>query len=181
MSLRNKLIGTSLAAALLSAFAVTAAAQQPQGPPNERGPRSERMRGPGRQGREGREGMPGREMGDGILRQLDLTDAQKAQLRAAGKQNREGMRAQRDELRQLAEKRRQGSLTAAEEARAKALRDEIRANMQKSHEGLLSILTAEQKTKLEQLRSERKLHRGEMRERHRGRGDQAPVKPGEFQ
>jgi protein CpxP len=125
--------------------------------------------------------MRGREMGAGLFRQLDLTDAQKEQLRAAGKQNREGMRAQRDELRQLAEKRRQGSLTAAEEARAKALRDEMRASMQKSHEGLLSILTAEQKTKLEQLRSERKEHRGEIRERHRDRSEKAPIKPGEVQ
>jgi protein CpxP len=181
MSLRNKLIGTSLAAALLSAFAVTAAAQQPQGPPNERGPRPERMRGPGRQGREGREGMRDREMGPGLFRQLDLTDAQKEQLRAAGKQNREATRAQHEELHQLAEKRQQGSLTAAEEARIRVLRDEMRASMQKTHESLLSILTAEQKTKLEQLRSERQQHRGEMRERHKNRDEKPVVKPGALQ
>jgi protein CpxP len=181
MSLRNKLIGASLTAALLSAFAVTAAAQQPQGPPNDRGPRSERMRGPGRQDREGREGMRGREMGPGLLRELNLTDAQKEQLRAAGKQNREANRAQHEELRQLAEKRRQGSLTAAEEARVRALRDEMRASMQKSHEGLLSILTAEQRTKLEQLRSERMQHRDEMRERHQNRDEKSVVKAGELQ
>ena len=91
------------------------------------------------------------------------------------------MRAQHDELRQLAEKRRQGSLTAAEEARANALRDEIRASMQRAHENLLSILTAEQKTKLEQLRSERKQHFGEMRERHKNRDEKSVVKPGELQ
>src|SRR6185436_20660252 len=99
MSLRNRLIGTSLAAALLSVFAVTGAAQQPQGPPNQRAQRTERIGRPGREGREAREGMRGPEMG--LLRQLDLTDAQKEQLRTAGKQNREAMRAQHDELRQL--------------------------------------------------------------------------------
>ena len=75
MSLRNRLIGTSLAAALLSVFAVTGAAQQPQGPPNQRGQRTERIGRPGREGREGREGMRGPEMG--LLRQLDLTDAER--------------------------------------------------------------------------------------------------------
>ena len=131
----------------------------------------------------GQGGMRGgpEEMIEHISQALSLTDAQKEQLRAAGKQNREANRAQHDELRQLAEKRRQGSLTPAEEERAKALRDEIRASMQKSHEGLLSILTAEQKTKLEQLRSERRQHFDEMRDRHRNRGDKSPVKPGEIQ
>jgi Spy/CpxP family protein refolding chaperone len=80
----------------------------------------------------------------------------------------------------LAEKRHQGSLTAAEETRVKALRDEIQASMQSSHANLLSILTAEQKAKLESLREERKEHRQEMRERHREKGEKRPVKPGEI-
>ena len=124
--------------------------------------------------------MRGREMRPHLLRGLDLTDAQKEQLRAAGKQNREATQTQREELRQLAEKRRQGSWTAAEEARAKALRDEIQASMRSRHANFLSILTAEQKAKLESLREERKGHRKEMRERHREKGEKRPVKPGEI-
>lgn len=178
MSLRNKLIGVGMAAALLSAVSITAVAQQPQqGPSTDRGPRAERL---GRRGdREGGR-MRGREMGAHLIRGLDLTDAQKEQLRAAANQNREATQTQREALRQLAEKRRQGSLTAAEEARVQALRDEIQASMQSRHATLLSILTAEQKAKLESLREERKEHRQEMRERHREKGDKRPVKPGEI-
>ena len=41
MSLRNKLVGAGMAAALLSAVSITAVAQQPQqGPPTDRGPRA---------------------------------------------------------------------------------------------------------------------------------------------
>ena len=173
MSLRNKLIGAGMAAALLSTVSITAVAQQPQqGPSTDRGPRAERL---GRRGdREGGR-MRGREMG--LFRGLDLTDAQKEQLRTAAKQNRDATQTQREELRQLAEKRHQGSLTAAEEARVKALRDEIQASMRSRHATLLSILTAEQKAKLESLREERKEHRQEMRERHR---EKRPAKPGEI-
>jgi periplasmic protein CpxP/Spy len=178
MSLRNKIIGAGMVAALLSAVSITAVAQRPQqGTPTDRGPRAERL---GRRGdREGGR-MRDREMGPQIFRGLDLTDAQKEQLRASAKQNREATQSQREELRQLAEKRHQGSLTAAEEARLKALRDEIQASMRSRHASLLSILTAEQKAKLEAMREERKEHRQEMRERHREKGERRPVKPGEI-
>jgi len=166
-----------MAAALLSAVSITAVAQQPQqGPPTDRGPRAERLGRPG--DREGR--MRGREMGPQMFRGLDLTEAQREQLRAAAQQNREATHTQREELRQLAEKRRQGSLTAAEVARVEALRNQIQASMQSRHATLLSILTAEQKAKLEALREERKEHRKEMRERHREKGEKRPVKPGEL-
>jgi protein CpxP len=167
-----------MAAALLSAVSITAVAQQPQqGPATDRGPRAERL---GRRGDRQGGRMRGREMGPHVFRGLDLTDAQKEQLRTAGKKNREATQTQREELRRLAEKRHQGSLTAAEETRVKALRDEIQASMQSSHANLLSILTAEQKAKLESLREERKEHRQEMRERHREKGEKRPVKPGEI-
>jgi len=178
MSVRNKLIGVATTAALVSAVGGMALAQQPQGPPGAQGPRAEHM---GRRGDRGEGRMRDREMGPQMFRELGLTDAQKEQLRVAGKQVREATRTQREELRQLAEKRRDGSWTAAEEARAKALREEIQASMRNSHANLLAILTPEQKAKLQELRKERLEHRGEMRERHRNKGDRDPVKPGEIQ
>jgi protein CpxP len=135
----------------------------------------------GRRGDRGEGRMRDREMGPHMFRELNLTDAQKEQLRAAGKQVREATRTQREELRQLAEKRRDGSWTAAEEARAKALREEIQTSMQNSHASLLSILTPEQKAKLEELRKERREHRGDMRERHRDKAVKDPAKPGGIQ
>ena len=174
MSLRNKLMGAAMTVAMVSAVGANALAQEPQGPRPERDNRAERL---GRQcGMEGRERGRGREMGKmRFLRQLDLTDAQKEQVRTAGQRNREATKAQREELRQFAEKRRQGTLTTAEEARARDLRDEIRSAMQSSHGDLLNILTPEQKARLEQIKNERKERHKQTRERHRKvRGQQTP-------
>jgi Spy/CpxP family protein refolding chaperone len=125
---------------------------------------------------EGRERLRGREMGKRrFLRELNLTDTQKKQVRAAARRNREGTKTQREELRQLAEKRRSGTLTTAEETRIRAVRDEIRSSMQNNHANLAGILTPEQKAKLEQIKSERKERHKEMRQRHRRmRGRQTP-------
>lgn len=171
MSLRSKLMGTAMAAALVSVLGVNAFAQEPQGPRPERGNRPDRI---GRKGRiEGHEKLRGRGMGKMRFRsELNLTDAQKEQLRAAAQRNFEATKAQREELRQLAEKRRQGAFTTAEEARARALREEIRSSMQGRHNDLLAVLTPEQKAKLEQVRSERRERRQEMRERHKKRRSQ---------
>jgi Spy/CpxP family protein refolding chaperone len=162
--------------AVVSAFGVATLAQQPQGPPPERGTRSEVM---GRRGgMEGRERMrrPGaRGMMRG-LRELNLTDAQKQQVRATFQRNMEGTKAQRQELRQLAEKRRQGTLTPEEEARTRTLRDQLFNSMKGTHADLLAILTPEQKTRLEEIEKTRKERHKEMRERHKEKGDR-PAPP----
>ena len=173
MSLRNKLMGAAITAAMVSVLGVNAMAQEPQGPTPERN-RPDRV---GRRGgMEGRERLRGREMGKRrFLRELNLTDAQKEQLRAAARQNREATKTQREELRQLAEKRRGGTLSTAEQARIRALRDEIRSSMRNNHANLAGILTPEQKAKLEQIKSERKDRHKELRGRHRKvRGQQTP-------
>lgn len=173
MSLRKRLTGAAITAGLVSFLGINALAQEPQSPTLDRN-RPDRVGR--RMGIEGRERLRGREMGKRrSLRELDLTDAQKEQIRAAAKRNREATKTQREELRQLAEKRRDGTLTAAEEARVRALRDEIRSSMQNNHGNLLGFLTPEQKAKLEQIKRERKERHKEMRERHRKmRGQQTP-------
>ncbi|MEO8433380.1 MAG: Spy/CpxP family protein refolding chaperone [Pyrinomonadaceae bacterium] len=173
MSLRNKLMGAAITTALVSVLGVNAVAQEPQGPSPDRN-RPDRVGR--RDGIEGRERLRGREMGKRrLLRQLDLTDAQREQVRAAAERNREATKTQREELRQLAGKRREGTLTTAEEARVRALRDEIRSSMQSNHGNLLGILTPEQKARLEQIKNERKERHKEMRGRQRkGRSQQAP-------
>jgi Spy/CpxP family protein refolding chaperone len=152
MSFRNKLMAAAMTAALMSALGINTFAQDPQGPITERGSRPDRI---GRQrDREGREKLRGRERGKmRFMRELNLTDAQKQQLRAAGQRNREATKSQREELRQLAEKRQQGTWTAAEEARARALREEIRSSMQGIHSDMLATLTPEQKARLEQMKN----------------------------
>lgn len=155
--------------ALLS-LGVVAFAQQPQAPQPDQANRSDSL---GRRGGlEGRDKMRGRERHGmrGALRELNLTDAQKEQLRASRQRNMEGTKAQREELRQLAEKRRQGTLTPEEEARARSLREEISKSMKSSHADLFAILTPEQKTRLEEIKKERKADHKEMRERRQEKG-----------
>ena len=172
MSLRNKLMGAGMTA-LLSLSAV-AFAQQPQGPPIDRGNRPNRM---GRRGGpEGRDKMRGRERHGmrGALRELNLTDAQKEQVRAAVQRNMEGTKTQREELRQLAKKRRQGTLSPEEQARARSLHEEISKSMRNSHADLFAILTPEQKAQLEEIKKERKARHKEMRERRKEGNRQSP-------
>ena len=169
MSLRNKLMGAGMTALLSLGAAVFA--QQPQDPPINRGNRPDRI---GRRGGpEGRDNMRGRERHGmrGALRELDLTEAQKEQVRAAFQRNMEGTKAQREELRRLGEKRRQGTLTPEEQARARSLHEEISKSMRNSHSDLFAILTPEQKTRLEEIKKERKARHKEMRERRKENGD----------
>ena len=110
------------------------------------------------------------------LRGLNLSDAQREQVRAIMQRRLEGIKAQREELSRMREKRIAGTFDAADEARAKALRDEIRARMEGVRAETEAVLTAEQKLQLEQRKAERKarheerkanreLRRNELRER----------------
>lgn len=114
-----------------------------------------------------RHGRMGRHGRIGGMRELNLTEEQQQQQRAILERQMGNTKAQREELFKLREKRIAGTFTAEDEARAGALRDEIRNSMKGMRSELESILTAEQRTKLEQLKTERKGRREEMRERRR--------------
>jgi len=91
-----------------------------------------------------------------LLRELNLTDQQRQQGRAIMQRRLEGTRAQREELFQLREKRIAGTFTDQDKARARALHEEMRASREGVRAEMEGILTAEQKTKLEELKKERK-------------------------
>jgi protein CpxP len=117
--------------------------------------RSERLAARGeRRGR--REGMRHRGGVGHLMRELNLTDEQRQQSRAIMQRRLASTKSQREELFQLREKRIAGTFTAADEARAKALRQEMRASMEGVRAEMEGVLTAEQKAKLEQLKQERK-------------------------
>ena len=101
----------------------------------------------------------------GGLRGLDLTDQQKEQARAIRRANFESNKAQIEELKQLRQKGRQ-SLSDADKARVKELHKQLRESRLNARNQMSALLTAEQKTKLE----ERQKNRRERRERF-GRRD----------
>lgn len=85
------------------------------------------------------------------IRQLDLTDQQKQQLRSIRQMQGQGTQAPRQEMRQLMQKRRAGTLTPQEEARAKELWQQLMQSRQGVRTQLMTVLTAEQKAKLEEM------------------------------
>jgi Spy/CpxP family protein refolding chaperone len=106
-----------------------------------------------------------------MVRELNLTDDQKQQVRTIVQQNFAANKATREELRQLGEKQRQGTLTADEQARARTLHEQMRASMKDTQMKIAGLLTPEQKTKAEELWKQRRANHerfGEPRRRLRG-------------
>jgi len=165
-------------AAILSASALaqTATPQQQKGTEGagRRGREARRMGKMGRMGRQGERGEGGghrQGMARRALRRLNLTDAQRGQLRDIEARYGQSFKAQHQELRQLMEVRRAGgTLTAEQQQRAEQLRTEARANGDRMHTEILALLTNEQRDQLKQMREEGEARRKERREK-RGQPD----------
>src|SRR6266850_2493792 len=170
MSLRRKLTHAGLVLGLLTAFGGVISAQQPSTQDPAAGPGQIR-RGAGRGFRHGP--GPGGNFDPRLLEQLNLTADQKKQIHAAIEQAFESNKATREELRQLGEKRRQGTLSADDEARAKTLHQQVRASMGDTEMKIAAVLKAEQLIK------ERKgeVERFGGRRRGAGRGQPGPGNP----
>ena len=150
---RTKLILAGLALTSLTALGTAAQAQQPTSPSQNPSAGNE-----ARRGRRGEEGRGMRRFGRaplGGLRELNLTDEQKKQVRAITERNFESTKALREELRTLGQKRFEGTLTPEEQARAKELHQQMAQSMQGAMTEVQGILTAEQKAKLEEFKKER--------------------------
>jgi len=171
MTSRRFLSGLALSAGLTMLISLGAFAQgnqtqqsnpstQGQGQPFPGGPRGERRRG-GPDGPRG--GGPGM-----MLRQfesLNLSDAQKQQLKSIADQFQQTTGPKREEFRRLAETRRNGgTLSADDQTKFDQLQTEFRSSMKKAHEDMLAVLTPEQRDQLKQQRQER----GERRGRRQG-------------
>lgn len=104
------------------------------------------------------------------LHQLDLTDAQKEQVRTIMESARTANEPLRQEMRSLMEKRRSGGeLTEADRTRLNDLRTQMKQSAEQTHNTILGILTAEQRQKLEQMKQEHQKRRDEFRERRQNR------------
>jgi Spy/CpxP family protein refolding chaperone len=151
---RTKITLAGLALALVTASAAGAQTQQSQSPSQNPTPGADTQRRFGR-GQE-RRGM--RRFGRGPLaelRELNLTDEQQKQVRAIMERNVNNTKALREELRTLGQERFAGTLTPEEQARAKDLHQQMAQSMKSAMTEVQGILTAEQKTKLEEFRQER--------------------------
>ena len=150
----------SVLVAVLALNAVCYAQQPETGPQDKTRPGLE---GPSAR----RHGRMGRHARRGHMQELNLTEEQRQQQRAILQRQLGNTRAQREELFQLSEKRIAGTFTAEDGARARALREEVHNSMKSIRSEMESVLTAEQRARLEQLKTERKARREEMRERRR--------------
>ncbi len=164
MILKNKLTVAALLLGLLISTA-TAFGQQPQeglATGADREGRAER--GPHRRGRRGGRGdMHMLRM----LRQLELTEAQQQQTRAIVENYLAAIKPQREELFNLREQKEQGAESADLHSRAQALRTQIHESTKNMRAQLLTILTPDQRTRLDQIKAEFKGRRERMRERRR--------------
>lgn len=93
------------------------------------------------------------------FRQLNLSDQQRQQMRTIAQSQFQSTQATRQELRQLAQKRKTGTLTDAEQARAKELRQQLMLSRQGVRTQMLAVLTPEQKAKLDEMIKTRRANR----------------------
>ncbi|HEX6045012.1 MAG TPA: Spy/CpxP family protein refolding chaperone [Pyrinomonadaceae bacterium] len=165
----------TLAIATLSAIALTTSIAVAQSvttqQDNGQGARPEWR---GRRGdHKGRGMMRGMREG-GFFKQLNLTDDQKAKLKQiresaaqANKPLHDQLRAKRQELRQASEGGTFNEALATQKlTEMAALEAKLMGERFQLHQQMLSVLTPEQKTQLEQAQAQRKARRGEMRGRH---------------
>lgn len=181
MSLKNKILTTATLALAVGAFSTFASAQTSDGT-SENGTVQKQERREGRRfGKRGGsgEGMRGDKRGGGKfgmrgLRGLNLTDAQKEQVRNIMETNRTVNQSAREEFRTLRQAKRDGTLNATQQARLTALKEQMRQNAEATKTRIEAILTPEQRTQLEQQKEEMQKRRQERRQQRR-ENRQAPV------
>ncbi len=116
----------------------------------------------------GKERRGGRRGGFGMrgLHGLDLTDAQKEQIRGIMETARTANEPLRQEMRTIMQKRRNGEeLTEADRARLGELKTQMKQTMEQNRNTILGLLTPEQRQKLETMKQEKQKRREEFRQR----------------
>lgn len=145
-----------LLAILILSVGIAVAQEQPQATTNA--PEVQKRNRGDRVARRNKRGQERRRRGFG-LRGLDLSDQQKEQARAIMRANFEANKAQFQELAQLRRKGRDGTLSEAEQARAKELRAQLRESRKNARTQMAGMLTPEQRLKLEERQKNREEHR----------------------
>ncbi len=113
----------------------------------------------------GHEGFKGHGKGGqmAMLHGLNLTDAQKEQIRGIIQANKPDQ-ANIDKIKSFREAKKEGTLpTPEQKAQMKAFRQQAQAKAKSVHEQMLNVLTADQKAQLDQQRQQMKERREEFR------------------
>jgi Spy/CpxP family protein refolding chaperone len=162
MSLKNKFFSALTMAFALAAFSTFAAAQETTKTDSDNTQKRE-----WRKGKRDGDGKGFRRGGGGMmlrgLRDLNLTDAQKTQIRTIMEANRPDQTAF-EEMKTLRQAKRDGSLTAEQQERLKTLRQQSREKGQALHAQILAVLTPEQLQQLEAKKAEMKQKREERKQ-----------------
>jgi len=155
MSKLNRFHAIALAAVMAVAIAVPFAIAQSKHASGQNAPRTE-----------GRwHGMRGGDrMAGAFFRNLDLTDAQKAQMKQIREAHSQTLRPLMDQIRAKRQEIRQAneggtfneSLVAQKLTEIAPLEAKLMGEQFRTHQEMLSVLTADQKAKLEQLREQQK-------------------------
>jgi len=190
MSLKFKFISALTVGGAIALFSGASLAQDtnpttPQGDKAEhhhRGGDDAGRRGPG--GREGMRGGAG--MFGGMMKGVNLTDAQKAQIKQIREANKPNP-ADFEAIKPLMEARRNGTLTDDQKAQLKAFRQARQAKEESVRQQIEAVFTPEQKAQIEKNKADMKARRDEMKEKredwrkNRQNGAPAattPAKPG---
>ncbi len=170
MSYKQKLVSAVAAGFAVVSFSAFASAQDNQtNQPNDTMQRQERRERRGGFDKRG-EHRGGGKMGMRELRGLNLTDAQKQQVQQIMEANRgKGNPAEFQEMRQLSQAKRDGTITEDQKLRLRTLKQQMRRNMEQTQQQVLAILSVEQRTQLEQLKTERREKMQERRQMRRNR------------
>ncbi len=173
MSLRNKFFSIFALVAGIAIFSIGGFAQDTKTSATTPTDKTDRpARGEGREfgGRKhGGEGMAGHGHRGGPggmmhgLRGIDLTDAQKTQIHSIMEANRPD-KANFETMRPLMQAKRNGTITADQQAQLKAFKEESRAKAKSVHEQIMAVLTPEQKQQIETRKQEMKQHMEQRRQ-----------------
>lgn len=119
-----------------------------------------------REGKRGHHGFRG-------LHRLNLTDAQKEQIRGIMESNKIANEPLRQEIRAIFEKKRGGAeLTEADKTRLQEIHNRMKQSSEQTRNTVLSLLTVEQRQQLEQWKQERQKRMEERRQRMQERRQQ---------
>ena len=131
----------------------------------------------GKSGKRGGKGMHGRHGGGDkmlmrSLRGIELTEAQKTQIKSLIETNKTTFAPQYEEMRSLKMKKRDGSISESEQARFDQLRNEMNASSEQMKLSIMALLTPEQTAKLTQMKAEREQKMKERKQRRQERKQQ---------